>query len=274
MVWGAAIGALAGGLANKSGSSTQSSQQLSNQITNQNQSQWLNENSQLMQQLSELLQQQKNLQQQQTGNVTTGENLSGTVTTDNLSKQQRAMLDSSIQNILGQLRADSPYSAERANEASALASKSAIDQVLRSGIGNVAAQGANFGAYGSTVQGNMASQLGADAAAAGSKISLDTLTNFASLDNQRTQGLNAALAQLFGTATNAGGTVTTDQSKTGTQDSTQNLTGQETTTQDRTQDTTATESKESSSTTIGTSETENEYETFKNKNKSKNFLGF
>lgn len=216
-------------------------------------------NSELLQRIEELLLQQSVMQQQQQGQVSGSEQTSGTQQTTTLDANQRAQMDLAIQNALGGLLGANPYSQENAIAASEGALQAAIQEVMRSGIGNVAAQGTNFGAYGGTVQGRMASQLGADAASAGQKAQLDTITNFAGLSNQRDQMLNNAIQGLLDTATRQGSTTTTDMATSTDQTSNQSTTGSESTTTDKTGNTSQIGTETSSQNVISNLESTTDY---------------
>lgn len=230
------LGALGGAVTGAFGSSKGRTNETGSETTSGSQHQTTigSSSSELLQQIEELLRQQSVMQQQQQGQVSGSEQTSGTQQTTTLDAQQRAQMNLAIQDALGKLQGENPYSQENAIAASEGALQAAIQEVMRSGIGNVAAQGTNFGAYGGTVQGKMASQLGADAASAGQKAQLDAITNFAGLSNHRDQILNNAIQGLLDTATRQGTTTTTDMTTSTDQTSNQSTTGSESTTTDKT----------------------------------------
>lgn len=210
------------------------------------------------------LQEVINQLQQQSSNTNTSEqqnqNVAGTQTTQNLSTDQEAMLNQLLSELSGRVSAGSQFSQSNAISASNDAMQAAIDKVLQTGIGEVAAQGTNFGAYSGTTQGKLAGQLGAEAAKAGAQTRLDTMTNFGNLQNQEFNSLQSAINSLFNNAVAAGGTTTNDQTVTGT--TTGNTTGttNTSTTGTNTSNQTSSQNTDTKTTTESVTETDREYD--------------
>lgn len=201
--------------------------------------------------------------QQSTSNTNTSQqenqNLSGTQTTQNLSSEQEAQLNQLLTSLSGTLMGESQFSQANAVAASDDAMQAAISRMLQSGIGNVAAQGTNFGAYGGTTQGKVAAQLGAEAAKAGAQTRLDTMNAFGNLQNQELNSLTSAINNLLGNAINAGGTTTNNQNVTGTTTGSQNTTGTTSTTTDQTSNQTSNQTVDTTTTTDSETETDRKF---------------
>ncbi len=235
-----------------------SSPQVTNQKTNVNEQK--DETTTLLQSLQELLASNTVTNQQQLVNKNTAQNTTGTQVTQNMSSHQIGQMNEALQVLMNQLQKPDPYSQQNADAASAGAATAALNQVINTGIGNVAAQGSNFGAYGGTVQGKLASQLGADAAAAGQKVTMDARAQFANASNQRIAALNQALSGLLGNAASQGSTVTNQSQVTGNEASANNLTGTESSTGSKTSSVDSSTNIKSDNTT--STEVDNSYKDF------------
>jgi hypothetical protein len=134
---------------------------------------------------------------------------------------------------------------------------SAIAEVLRQGIGDIAMAGTNVGAYDSTVQSNMANELGARAADVGAQTELNTI-----MQQQQIAGANASSAQnaLAGIMQLLQGAVS-QTSQTGTTDTSQQSSATVDTEGTSTSQTDQTTSTQESATSTTQTESEREAET-------------
>lgn len=214
----------------------------------------------------------ENTSQNQNQQTATDQQTTGTQSTQNLTDAERGGLNDLIANLSGQLGGNSQFSQANAEQAGNDAMGAAIDRVMQTGIGDVAASGVNAGAYNSTAQGGLASRLGADATRAGMEAMTGVKAQYGQLQNQEQGQLTNALSQLFGQLNAAGGTTTTDQTSKTLQDMLAQLTGtvgksdkgmssnvtSGTSDTNVTGQTNTTGSKDTSTNTSSTSETESE----------------
>lgn len=167
--------------------------------------------------IEELLQELQSIQEsisQQSAETTAQQqqtDVTGTQVVQNLTAEERANLNTQIQQITDQLGGESPFSPEAAAIAGQEAVTAAIQQVLQSGIAEVAQQGTNFGAFGGTAQARQAQELGAQAVQAGAATELQNIQTFGQLENQRQANLANQLTQLLSTLTQAGSITETQQ---------------------------------------------------------------
>tara|TARA_R110000787_G_scaffold165251_5_gene278357 strand:- start:2765 stop:3772 length:1008 start_codon:yes stop_codon:yes gene_type:complete len=95
------------------------------------------------------------------------------------------------------------FTTDEATRLSRNASEAAIQTTLKQGFGDVAAAGTNAGAYDSTTQGQIASQVSADAARAGAGQELEMQQLFAGLRKEEGGEATGVLAQLMATLAGA-----------------------------------------------------------------------
>lgn len=122
----------------------------------------------------------------------------------------RQNLDLISSTLLETISAD--YSPEQATKLSEQARNNAINQVLRSQMGDVIEAGTKAGAYDSTVQSDVATDVAARAAEQGSAAEQDMQKTFASLSLQKTNTLTNAMSGLLGIL--KGSEVTSAQDRT------------------------------------------------------------
>lgn len=186
---GKAIGDLSSALFGDSSSSEQNMNQLitmMQQISSQSQT-----DSSMSQQSNDIMSALQSMLQQSTGE------------TVQFSTEQQNQLSQTMQQLMkgvSTARQNMEGATERGTALSEDAMQAAISEVMRTGIGEVAAIGANTGAYDSTSQGQAASRLSADAARAGSEVRLNTIMQQQGLaSDQLSQAVNS-LNQLFSVA--------------------------------------------------------------------------
>lgn len=188
---------------NVSANSTSALEQLFNQLVTTNQS-------------SELSKEEKQVALE---NLIGQINETMKVSTVSLAEEEQTLarnnLDLISRTLMDSLSSD--YSPEKATALAENARKRAIDSVLRTDMQEVIGAGVQAGAYDSTVQSNIATEVAARAAEKGAQAELTLQQTFASLAEQKANTLSGAMNNLFGIL--KGSEVTTNQSSNKQQES-------------------------------------------------------